>query len=76
MSKDIMGANINVGDIVVAPFGKNFSKVCEVVKLRPKTSLVVPIDQYGKHDGRPISRHLDCLVVVNSITNKLEALGL
>ena len=75
MVKDITGANINVGDIVVAPFGKDFCKICEVIKIRPKTCLVVPVDATGIHCGNKISKHTDAIVVINSVTNKLDLLG-
>ncbi len=75
MVKDMVGANINVGDLVVAPFGKNYSRICEVIKIRPKTCLLKIVDQHGNPTGNEVSKNTDSIVVVNSINNKLEQLG-
>jgi hypothetical protein len=74
---DILGKIVNVGDVVVAPFGKDFSRKCEVVSLRPKTCLLTIVDEKGNRtDTTEIAKHYDSLVIVDSITQKLEKLGL
>jgi len=76
MSKDIVGNNINVGDTVVAPFGKTLSAVCEVKSIRAKTCLVVITNCLNKGMiGQEYSKHSDSIVVINSVSNKLDALG-
>ena len=77
MSNDITGKELNIGDIIVAPFGKSLSGVCEVIKVRAKTCLVVVTDSPSKSlIGKEFSKHSDSIVIINSISNKLDELGL
>jgi len=75
MAKDIMGNKINIGDIVVAPHGKDHSIVGEVVDITSKMCKLSPVVGYISV-SKIVSRHHDSVVVVNSITNKLDSLGL
>lgn len=68
---DIVGTKINIGDIVVAPFGKDYAQLCEVVKVNNVLITVKVIKS-----GNMFKKHGDSVVVVDFITNKLNALGL
>ena len=68
---DIIGNPINVGDTVVAPFGKDFAQVCEVIKIMNKTVKVKAIKT-----NREANKHMDSIVVIDSISMKLDALEL
>jgi hypothetical protein len=72
---DILNNVINVGDVVAAPFGKDYLKKCVVISLRPKTCLLKMIDDKGVMVGLESSKHYDSLVIIDSITQKLEKLG-
>ena len=78
MAKDVMGIEINVGDDVVAPFGKNHAVVCVVIRIRPKTCLVLPVERLCKRNEQfyECSKIHECLTVVNSVAQKIEKLGL